>query len=200
MPDAAVITADIVNSTQLTKTQEKKLFQQLETVINPNKFEFYRGDSFQVYMKEPDETLKLLLKLRLEARKLGSAFDIRASIGIGEVNLPVKKLSVATGEAFVLSGRGMDELAKGSERKMLIHSSGKNDSSILEVTSLFIDYIFREMTSKQARVLSLLLDGATQMAVAKKIRKSQSTIHQHVQSSGWSELTKLLAIYQQLYK
>ena len=73
-------------------------------------------------------------------------------------------------------------------------------NGVLEVTALFVDYIFREMTGKQARVLSLLLQGDTQAAAAKKIRKSQSTISKHVQSAGWTELSKLLSIYCQLFK
>ncbi|RYY59962.1 MAG: hypothetical protein EOO05_11540 [Chitinophagaceae bacterium] len=200
MAISAVITADIVNSTLLDKTQEKKLYQQLQTAMEPNKWEFYRGDSFQVYLKEPADALQLLLKLRMEARQYGPGFDIRASIGIGEVSGQVRKLGVAAGEAFILSGRGMDELGKTNDNRLLMRSADAALTATLDVTSLFVDYIFREMTGKQARVLSLLLDGTTQAAAAKKIRKSQSTVSKHVQSAGWAELSKLLAIYRQLFK
>ncbi|RYY52001.1 MAG: hypothetical protein EOO05_22475 [Chitinophagaceae bacterium] len=200
MANAAVITADIVNSTLLEKAQEKKLYQQLETAMAAFKWEFYRGDSFQVYVKDPADALHLMLKLRMEARQYGTGFDIRASVGIGDVGGQVRKLSVSTGEAFILSGRGMDELGKLSGSRLLLRSNDGKINGTLEVIALFTDYIFRELTGKQARVLSLLLDGSTQVAAAKKIRKSQSTVNKHVQSAGWEELSKLLAIYRQLFK
>ena len=200
MAYAAVITADIVNSTSLLKAQEKKLFSQLEEVLKPYRSEFYRGDSFQVYLKDPAAALKLIIELRMLTRQVGADFDIRAAIGIGEVSLPLKKLSTASGEAFLISGRAMDELGKTGDRRLLMRSPLESLNQSLELTAMFVDYIFREMTSKQARVLLIMLAGGTQLAAAKKIRKSQSTIHKHVQSSGWAELSKLLAIYQQLFK
>ncbi|RYY54851.1 MAG: hypothetical protein EOO09_12755 [Chitinophagaceae bacterium] len=197
---AAVITADIVNSTLLEKQQEKKLVQQLTQLMEPYKGEFYRGDSFQVYLKDPADALKLLLKMRMEARQYGQGYDIRAAIGIGEVNTPVRKLGVASGEAFVLSGRALEEMSKTDGTRMLIKTADAERSRTLEVMALFTDYVFREMTGKQARVISLLLEGTTQAAAAKKIRKSQSTVNKHVQSAGWSELSKLLLLYGELFK
>ena len=199
MPDAAVITADIVNSTQLTGVQEKKLFAKLETLLATYKYEFYRGDSFQVYLKQPADALKLLLRLRTQAKELGNEFDIRAAIGIGTVAIPVKKLGVAAGEAFVLSGRALDETGKRDDQQLVIRTADIKMSPALEVIALFIDYIFRGMTGKQARVLALLLDGETQTTAARKIRKSQSTVNKHVQSAGWQEITKLLSVYEGLF-
>ena len=51
MGTQAVITADIVNSTKLTAAKEKLLLKKLLSVLNPYQFEFYRGDSFQVLLK-----------------------------------------------------------------------------------------------------------------------------------------------------
>lgn len=200
MAVAAVITADIVNSTQLTKAQEKKLFQQLNEVLSPYQSEFYRGDSFQVYLKDPADALQLVLNLRMKARQAAMEFDIRAAVGLGEVVTPLRKLGVAGGEAFVLSGRSMDELGKSDERRLIIRSAAESGNDLLDVIALFADYLCREMTSKQARVISMLLEGATQVGVAKEIRKSQSTVNKHVQSAGWSELSKLLSTYRQLFK
>src|SRR5690349_10745118 len=110
MPTSAVITADIVNSTLLPRKQEKKLFNALELILKPYKYEFYRGDSFQVYVKDPGKALKLLLQIRLAAKKIinGSSalqYDVRASIGIGAIASPIRSLKTAAGEAFILSGR-----------------------------------------------------------------------------------------------
>src|SRR5438270_13130063 len=110
MPTGAVITADIVNSTLLTREQEKKLLSQLTVVLQEYKYEFYRGDSFQVYLKNYQLALLVVLLSRATARAFSFSFDVRASIGIAQVEAPVRSLKTATGEAFILSGRAFDEM------------------------------------------------------------------------------------------
>ena len=61
---SAVITADIVNSTKLLKADYKKLVKNLEATLQPYQHEFFRGDSFQVFVKSPGEALKVLLQAR----------------------------------------------------------------------------------------------------------------------------------------
>ncbi len=48
----AVITGDIVNSTLLDPQQEKKLIKKLSEILEPHKYEFFRGDSFQAFIKD----------------------------------------------------------------------------------------------------------------------------------------------------
>ena len=55
MSQGAVITADIVNSTKLSKTDMKKIMKNITLIFSNHKIEFFRGDSFQVYMKLPGE-------------------------------------------------------------------------------------------------------------------------------------------------
>ncbi len=70
MAIGAVITGDFVNSTLTSKPQHKKLISEVETILSPYKFEFFRGDSFQVYLKDVDKSLETILKIRLAAQKL----------------------------------------------------------------------------------------------------------------------------------
>src|ERR1044072_1713437 len=94
----AIITADIVNSTSLSAKQGKKLIDNLSGILKPYIHEFYRGDSFQVYVQKPEETLKVILQIRLAAKKIpfkshSSRCDVRASIGIANVgSSPIKNL------------------------------------------------------------------------------------------------------------
>src|SRR5882672_9177406 len=98
MPVAAVITGDIVNSTLLVPKLEKKMIAQLSVLLKHHKFEFYRGDSFQVYIKDPSEALELLFRLRTQARCYSFIHDVRGSIGIGKMNTPLRDLRTATSE------------------------------------------------------------------------------------------------------
>ncbi len=199
----AVITGDIVNSTKLKAAKEKKLLLMLQDVLSPYQFEFYRGDSFQVYQKSALTALKTALLCRAAAICISPgndeniATDIRISIGIGPVKAPVKTLSNAKGEAFVLSGRTFDELAKTNTR-LAIGTSNVLAHEGLQVIADYINAIFKVMTSKQATVIFELLKGQTQQVVAEKLKKSKSTIHQHVGSGRWVEIEKLLQQYQNI--
>ena len=199
----AVITGDIVNSTKLKAAKEKKLLMILQEVLLPYQFEFYRGDSFQVYQKNATAALKTALLCRTAAICItpgideNTAADVRISIGIGLVKAPVKTLSNAKGEAFVLSGRSFDEIAKTNTR-LAISTSNALAHEGLQVIADYINAIFKVMTSKQATVIFELLKGQTQQVVADKLKKSKSTIHQHVSSGRWAEIEKFLQQYQNI--
>ena len=200
----AVLTGDIVNSTKLPKAKEAKLTRQLEDLFTGKKFEFYRGDSFQAYLKKPAEALRLALLCRTAAISLSKEekvvlSDVRISIGIGEVNTPVRTLKTAKGEAFVLSGHGLDEITNNNER-LLITASHALANEGLQVISDYINAIFSTMTGKQAEVIFLLLQGKIQLEVAQQLNKTKSTIHQRVSSGRWPEIEKLLQQYENIIK
>ena len=122
--------------------------------------------------------------------------DVRISIGIGSVQLPITQLATAQGEAFVLSGRSFDEFVK-NEKKLHMQCSDPKTNITLQSISLFTDYLFEALTMKQAEVLEHLLNHLTQIEIAKLLHKSQSTINRHVQSMGWKQIEELLELYEQ---
>ena len=195
MAISAIITADIVNSTKLSPAEQKSLNTLLIAIIGGHKYEFYRGDSYQVYVKDPALALLVVLQTRAAARKVSMDCDIRSSIGIGEVNPHMRKLSSATGEAFVLSGRAFDRISKGDER-LVIDTTAVSAKPAVRIISLFVDYLFGKMTSKQAEVITNVLAGRTQAGAATKLKKSQSTINRHLHAAGWNEISKLLSEYE----
>lgn len=198
----AVITGDIVNSTKLAAAKEKKLLKVLQEVLLPYQFEFYRGDSFQVYQKNPAEALRTVLLCRTFAISLSQSddtvsSDIRISIGIGQVQSPVRSLSTAKGEAFVLSGRAFDAGVNNNNR-LLIAIGNPLANEAMQVIADYINAIFKAMTGKQATVIFELLKRQTQQEVAEKLKKSKSTISQHVSSGRWTEIEKLLRHYENI--
>ena len=198
----AVLTGDIVNSTKLKKAVEKKLLSLLYSTLSSYKFEFYRGDSFQVYVTKPEEALKIALLCRTAAISISkneeiNLSDIRMSIGIGVVKTPVKTLGAAKDEAFVLSGRAFDELEKTATRLSITTGNNLANAGLVVIAD-YINAIFKMMTGKQAEVIFELLKGQTQQEVAKLLKRSKSTIHQHVISGRWSEVEKLLQQYENI--
>jgi hypothetical protein len=198
----AVLTADIVHSTKLSPPQEKKLIRRLRLVLSAYQFEFYRGDSFQVYVKDARTALETALLCRSAA--IGTTLDtknftpdVRISIGIGKTKEPTGALGAARGEAFVLSGRAFDKIAK-SNTKLIISTSNELAAGGLEVVAAYANTIFNSMTGKQANVIFELLKGNSQQAVAQKLKKSKSTISQHVTAGRWEEIKTLLRQYKNI--
>ncbi|MEO5685071.1 MAG: hypothetical protein ABIQ88_20675 [Chitinophagaceae bacterium] len=200
----AVLTADIVNSTRLGAAAEKKLLKVLQQLLAPYQFEFYRGDSFQVFLKDGGAALRVALLCRTAAISIALtsvtvSSDVRISIGVGKTKSPAAGLGAARGEPFVLSGRAFDEIAKTGTR-LAIASANELANEGLQVLADYINAIFKVMTGKQAGVIFELLKGNTQQAVAAKLKKSKSTINQHVNAGRWPEIEKLLQQYQNIIK
>lgn len=198
MAIGTVITADIVNSTFLPKAVFNKLIKTIDSLLGGYKNEFYRGDSFQVYLKENEKALHLALTIRLAAKRIemetGKDADVRVAIGIGHINRPVRIMKTSGEEPFILSGRSLDELSSGGKR-IAIKSFDEGANCIFRIIARFIDYIFKDITAKQAAVIFELLLGNTQTDTAKRLKKSQVTINKQVHAAGWTEIEKLLMDY-----
>ncbi len=202
-PIRAVITADVVQFTGLGRELQQQLIGKIASLLSLFRFDFYRGDSFSVYLEKPGEGLRLTLRLRLIALNYRAPdpeirTDLRASIGIGKVDEPVESLRTATGEAFTISGRNLDRILK-SEQHLVLQSGNPSQNPVLRVIGSFMDYLLARLTAKQAEVIAVLLEGKTQVEAAEQLHKSQATISQHVQSSGWSEIEMLLEEYEQIW-
>jgi len=203
-PIRAVITADVVQFTGLTRELQQQLIGKISSALSSCRYDFYRGDSFSAYLENPGSGLSLALRLRLIAlnhRGPDSAnpTDLRASIGIGAVDEPMESLRTATGEAFTISGRNLDQILN-SKQRLILQSTDPSQGPVLRVIAAFMDYLLGRLTAKQAEVIAVLLEGKTQVEVAEQLHKSQATISQHVQSSGWAEIEMLLKEYELLWR
>jgi hypothetical protein len=191
----AVLTGDIVNSMQLAAAAEKGLQKQLRSIAGDHPIEFYRGDSFQVYLKEADTALQMALLFRCAAKKIagadGKGFDIRISIGLGPAKKPVRSLALAKGEAFTLSGRAFDRL-KEQKRTLLISSTDAMADLGLDILAKYTDHLFDTMTSRQAEIVFEMISGYTQLETAQRVDKAQATVHQHLKAANWTAIQFLL--------
>lgn len=205
MTISAVITADIAGSTLLQKAILARLLKQLGQALSGHPHEFFRGDSFQAFVKDPAEAYSLLLRLRIMAMKITAdnpmpASDLRASIGIGNVRQPLKTIRTATDEAFVLSGRLFEQVKPPERLLMAAPERFATINTGLQIIGSFTDYILGRMTVKQAEVVHHLLLQQTQSKTARALKKSQATVHKHAQAAGWPQLQKLMTDYQMLTK
>jgi len=199
----AVITADIVNSSLLDARRLNSLLRSFKKIFSLHDilFDFYRGDSFYA-LCDASVALRIVFLLRSLAisnskNKDNNGIDVRMSIGLGQIEEPFDDLSTAKGEAFVLSGREMDQMDKEGPRLSIRCHNMIADTGLAAVAS-FSDYILKKMTVKQSQVIHELLKGSIQVEAARKLHKAQSTINKHANTANWKELTRLLEIYEKL--
>jgi hypothetical protein len=187
----------------LDPATEKTLIKELERRLAIYAYEFYRGDSFQVFMKEPAKSLEVALECRTLAISLAAKedglplSDVRISIGLGPVIHPVKTPGKAKGAAFLLSGRLFDNMQR-SEQRLSIAADDPTATIGLQVIASYLDAIYKGMTAKQAEAILGSLKGETQQAVALRLNKSKSTVSQLVNAGRWSEIENLLRQYELL--
>jgi hypothetical protein len=199
----AVLTGDIVNSTLLSPSQETGLLEEFKSIFSLDKHEFYRGDSFQAYITDASRALEMALRCRTAAISLAqeetdTAFDVRVSIGLGSVEEPVNALSTAKGEAFLLSGRALDEMGKTGGKLLITINRPRLANMAFSILADYINSIYRHMTAKQAEVIEELLKGESQQQVADKLNRSKSTISQHVNAGRWEEIEEIIKKYKSL--
>lgn len=180
-----VITGDIVSSTSIKLEWREALLQKVHSiaeelhVISDLRIEFFRGDSFQIIVAQPEATQRIAVLLRagLMANTPTTSdqpWDARLSVGIGEVSFLSDSVVISDGEAFRLSGRGMDGIKK---RKLVVTTRWQNINDELAVSTAFVDDIVSGWTQPQAEVVYLsLLRQTTQKDVAQQVGKSPQTI------------------------
>jgi hypothetical protein len=108
----SIITGDIVNSRKLSsKIWIDGLKKLLNTIgKNPIEWEIYRGDEFQLEVKNPEDALIVALKIKSYFKSI--KLDVRMSIGFGDINYKAKKISESNGSAFARSGEVFETLKK----------------------------------------------------------------------------------------
>ncbi|MFB9079541.1 SatD family protein [Flavobacterium procerum] len=107
----SVITGDIIGSRQQSEHWVEGLKKILTQFGNtPSQWEVYRGDEFQVEIKNPEDALLTAILIKAHLRVL--KYDARMSIGFGDKTHNSEKISESNGSAFVNSGELFETLKK----------------------------------------------------------------------------------------
>jgi hypothetical protein len=108
----SVITGDIIGSRQ---QKSKHWLEDLKKILNsfgqtPSQWEVYRGDEFQVEIKNPEDALLAAILIKAHLRTIKS--DARMSIGFGDKTHIAERISESNGSAFINSGELFETLKK----------------------------------------------------------------------------------------
>lgn len=198
----AVITGDIVHSRRLSQAQLKTALetirQQVSRVNNDGKvtIEFFRGDSFQITLLNPRAMANLVVLIYCALRQVGCRATLSLAVGQGELK---NELAGAYGEAFELSGLGLDATKRGeisfdSSNNLLKHS--------FKVSTQFLSFLLDSLTIKQAQVLELFVSEnfPEHQYIAEKLKTSRQNITAHLNKSGADLVKAYIVHYHQLVK
>jgi len=202
----AVITGDIVASSKLDTTLSQSLgdivANEMERLAIHNEkpwaigfHQVFRGDSWQLCTRTPFAALTIATALRTSFRgKFG--FDTRFSIGIGKVDPGKKQGSLqTTGEAFQLSGKGLDGLTKESRQDISLTEGYSSIESFAQSTCYLLDALVSHWTDKQCLAVSLAISGRANKELAKRFLPkaiSEQAFGKHLSAANWYFVSKSL--------
>ncbi len=161
MKIGAIITGDIVDSTKMTAGERDSMLHMLKSlpeilsILTKIDLEIFRGDSFQIRVGDPVDSLTVALAIRAHIRSYKFAeqnrqWDARLSIGIGKVEYENGSLATSDGEAYRASGKGLDTIGK---YRLIIETPWAEVNKELRVSTAFADDIVSRWTQSQSRVM-----------------------------------------------
>lgn len=200
-----IITGDVKGSRR-AKSQNwidglKQLFQQFGKT--PKDWEIYRGDEFQLEVKNCEEALLVAFQVKAYLRSI--KLDARMSIGFGDKTYKAKKISESNGTAFVNSGVGFDNLKK-NKTTLSIHSSNKTfDKEMNLILRLGLSFMDNWLAQSAEFVLVTIQNpklsqeeigtklGITQAAVSRRRKRANFDLLLEI-NSAFVEKLKMLEI------
>lgn len=198
-----VITGDIVNSRNVRN--QRIWLTPLKKVLasygeSPKIWEIFRGDSFQLEIKKPEESLFAALRIKACIKSL-SGQDVRMAIGIGDKTYNAKKITEANGSAFIHSGE-MYEKLKATKRNIAIKTPwGEVDEEfnlMLNIASIIIDKW--STPSAELAYLSLQKQQLSQVSLGKKLKITQSSVSERQKRAYLNEVLALEAYFHKKIK
>lgn len=137
-----ILTADIINSRKLSSKKWMNDFKQLLNSFgkSPNDWEIYRGDEFQLEIKNPEDAFLIAFQIKAFFKSIN--LDVRMSLGFGDKTYKTKKITESNGSAFIRSGELFETFKK--QKINLAVNSGNPDfdeefNLILQLSMSFMD-------------------------------------------------------------
>jgi len=195
----AVITGDIVQS---RKTGNPLWLPRLKKSLSfegksPHAWQIYRGDSFQVEIKDP--RLAFLAALRIKSTiKTIKNLDVRMAIGLGEKMYSAEKITESNGEAFINSGEKFETLKK-EKRTLAIKTPWPDLDREMNIFFRLASIPMDDWTPNSAELILMLINdrSLTQQALAKKLGVTQPSVSERQNRSHFEEIMDLETLFRE---
>ena len=195
----AIITGDIMNSRHLPDPQG--WLSSLKKVLSdygksPQNWEIYRGDSFQIEIRQPENVLLAAIRIKAAIRPI-KQLDVRIGIGIGSRGYKAPRITESNGEAFINSGEAF-EVLKESKQTLVIKSPwpeiDKELNLIINLAAIAMD----KWTASSAEFVStaLELNTPSQKILQRKLKIGQSSISERQTRAHYKEIVEVIDYFQ----
>jgi hypothetical protein len=198
----SVIIGDIIHSQKASpRLWLTKLKSELKlTGTNPKTWEVFRGDSFEVEIKDPSLSLFNAIKIKAAIKTI-KKIDVRMAIGIGEKTYDARKITESNGPVFVYSGDIFESLVR-EKQNLAVASPSKNFNSEMNLLLRFALIAMDNWTTNSAEVVYLALThpGHSQKELGKILGIKQNAVSNRLKRAYFDEISELLLQYQNKIK
>jgi hypothetical protein len=209
-----IITGDIVRSSDLSTERREDLLTflgsdvySLHDYLIGGKIwgpDVFRGDSWQMGVIPPKDTLRLGVVIRLRLKASFNNLDTRIAIGIGKIHKTTpNRISIGFGEAFTLSGNLLDHM---TDDRMLLRTE-KDDTGFtrtgkaLDLAVKYLDETIISLKPAQAQAVLGALKGKQQFRIAREWNPApirQQTVSKHLKAAKWRLISESLQFVESL--
>ena len=208
---AAVLTGDLIASTKASPSATDRAMDALSTAARrlsyetehdtlftrETRFTRYRGDGWQIYLDAPNPVLRACLLLIASLRASDCGLSTRISAGMGTVTqLGRSGLSDASGDAFTISGHGLDGMPRS--KRLIIHGSKRLMNWHTAIFDL-ADSQSRRWSREQAEAIALDLDPEcppTQAEMAERLGITRQALQARLSGAGRNFLSAALYAFE----
>lgn len=193
----AVLTGDIIRSDETPNAVWNPHLKSAlgEFGCDPDDWQVYRGDSFQLLLSDPKTAFHTALFIR-SALRSGADCDARIAIGIGDVSYQADSVLESDGEAFTRSGRLLDTLEELNVSLGVSSPWPEFDRDLNVAIKLGLIVVDDWSRASAGYVhLALSLPEATQEVLARRLGIGQSAVSMRRGRSHIAEILDLDAIF-----
>ena len=194
----SVITGDIIKSTQFSNPEIwlTPLRDALTlTGINKKYWEIFRGDSFQIEIKENENAFHMAIYIKA-CLKTAKDLDVRMAIGVGDKTFEGNTITESNGEAFQFSGDTLEELKKEKTNlKIKTRHVLLNEELNLYFKLALISMDNWTANSSEAIKIALENYGILQTDIAQALNISQDAVSKRLKRAYFNEIMELDKMY-----
>ncbi|MCI2228077.1 SatD family protein [Polaribacter sp. MSW13] len=197
----SILTGDIIKS---RKNEDHFWIETLKDILRsfgnaPKTWQIYRGDSFQLEIKNCEQAFYAALKLKSHLKSIEN-IDVRIGIGIGKKEFNVDEITTSNGEAFINSGFAFDTYLK--KQTIAIKTPWQELDEELNIAFDLALLTMDSWTKNSAEVFKLSLESKniTQNEIATLLGITQGRVSERQKRAGFEPIMKLEKRFRKLIK
>jgi hypothetical protein len=202
----SILTGDLIKSRNISS---KHWLSPLRKVLAteggaPKTWEIFRGDSFQLEVKDPAQALLKAVQIKAAIKRI-KHLDVRIAVGIGSKSHASSKITESNGQAFIFSGELLEEITK-EKRNLAIRTPWKEFDEEINLYVKLALVIMDDWSPSSAELVQILIEQHSrngdlrQNRIAAKLDITQSSVSARMRRAYYSEIRAVLDRYQEKIK